>query len=162
MCSARANSVPELIRQFPRPGELVWIGLRPGRGQAMLSVADVLADTAYGLDGDRYQGSNGKRQVSLMQWEHLAVISALTGKSVTPDLLRRNLVIKGINLLALKDRRFRIGAAEFAATGLCHPCSRMEHLLGPGGYNAMRGHGGLTAQVIGSGIIRLGDQLIAE
>ena len=80
-------------------------------------------------------------------------------KTIVPDLLRRNLVIKGINLLALKNREFRIGDAVFQTTGFCHPCSRMEKVLGAGGYNAMRGHGGLTAQVLQSGLIRVGDNL---
>jgi MOSC domain-containing protein YiiM len=76
--------------------------------------------------------------------------------------LRRNLAIRGLNLLALKSRTFRIGEAVFQTTGQCHPCSRMEQVLGPGGYNAMRGHGGLTAQIIRSGWIRIGDRLTVE
>ena len=75
-------------------------------------------------------------------------------------MLRRNLVIAGINLLALKKQQFRIGKAVFMATGLCHPCSRMETVLGPGGYNAMRGHGGITAQVISNGVIRINDKVV--
>jgi MOSC domain-containing protein YiiM len=138
-------TIAELLLTFPEPGELVWIGLRPGRKEPMLSVNDVMADQGSGLIGDRYSGSGGKRQVTLIQWEHLAVIQNITSRSITPDLLRRNLAIQGINLLALKNRIFRIGDASFRTTGLCHPCSRMEDLLGAGGYNAMRGHGGITA-----------------
>ena len=76
----------------------------------------------------------------------------MMSKPITPELLRHNLVIKSINLLALKNRKFRIGDAIFQTTGLCHPCSRMEAILGAGGYNAMRGHGGLTAQVLHNGL----------
>jgi MOSC domain-containing protein YiiM len=152
-------TIAELLQTFPDSGELVWIGLRPGRKKPMLSINEVFADQGSGLTGDRYRGSSGKRQVTLIQWEHLAALQSLTGRPITPELLRRNLAIQGINVLALKSRKFRIGTACFQTTGLCHPCSRMEDILGAGGYNAMRGHGGITAQILSSGLIRVGDKL---
>lgn len=144
------------MQGFPAAGELVWIGLRPARNAAMISVSEVMADPGRGLEGDRYKG-NGKREVTLMQWEHLAVLGSFLGRRIEPELLRRNLVIKGINLLALKDRRFRIGDAVFQGTGQCHPCSKMELALGRGGFNAMRGHGGVTVRILGGGLLRVGD-----
>lgn len=125
----------------------------------MITINEVMADQRAGLIGDRYSNISGKRQVTLIQWEHLAVLASFMGKTIAPELLRRNLVIKSINLLALKNRNFRIGEAVFHATGLCHPCSKMEKVLGTGGYNAMRGHGGLTAEVLNDGLIRVGDLL---
>jgi MOSC domain-containing protein YiiM len=90
------------------------------------------------------------------------VIAALLRRDgVEPALLRRNLVVEGINLLALKDQRFRIGAALFEGTGPCHPCSRMEEALGDGGLAAMRGHGGITARVLEEGRIAVGDAVEA-
>ncbi|MDP3331603.1 MAG: MOSC domain-containing protein [Methylococcaceae bacterium] len=153
-------TIAQLMQTFPNPGELVWIGVRPARGEAMIAVDEVLADQRYGLIGDCYNGSSGKRQVTLIQWEHLAVLASMTGKTIAPEMLRRNLVIKGINLLALKDHTFQIGDAILQTTGLCHPCSKMEQILGPGGYNAMRGHGGLTARVVKTGVMRVGDSLV--
>jgi len=147
------------MQTFPGSGELVWIGVRPARGLAMQALNEVMVNRLSGLAGDRYNGTSGKRQVTLIQWEHLAVLESFTGRPVTAEVLRRNLVIKGINLLALKNRCFRIGDACFQTTGFCHPCSRMEDILGPGGYNAMRGHGGLTARVLHDGPIRVGDKL---
>jgi MOSC domain-containing protein YiiM len=94
----------------------------------------------------------------LIQAEHLAVIAAfLRRDQVDPALLRRNIAISGINLLALSGAQFAIGAAVMEGTGACHPCSRMEETFGGGGYNAIRGHGGITARVISGGVIRLGD-----
>ena len=88
------------------------------------------------------------------------MIAACVGRSVIePALLRRNIVVSGINLLALKDKRFRIGDALLEYTGACHPCSKMERALGAGGYNAVRGHGGITARVIEAGRVRIGDSL---
>ncbi len=88
----------------------------------------------------------------------MAVIAACLGhESVDPALLRRNIVVSGINLLALKDKHFHIGDTLLEFTGPCHPCSKMERMLGAGGYNAMRGHGGITARVHEAGVIRLSD-----
>ena len=138
----------------------MWIGLRPGKGEPMLRVDEVLVDTQSGLIGDRYQGNSGRRQVTLLQYEHLAVLESMLGKVIPPEVLRRNLLIKGLNLLALKNCHFKMGTAVFQMTGLCHPCSKMETKLGPGGYNAMRGHGGINAQVLQGGKISVGDKLI--
>ena len=154
------QTINTLKEQFSKPGRLNWIGLRPSRRQTLISVAEVLADVDQGLEGDRYQGRSGKRQVTLIQQEHLKVIESFTGKPVTAEMLRRNLVIEGINLQALHNQTLRIGEAFFLVTGFCHPCSRMEEVLGPGGYNAMRGHGGLTARVVVSGMIRVGDDVL--
>jgi MOSC domain-containing protein YiiM len=102
----------------------------------------------------------GKRQVTLIQAEHLPVIAALAGvPTVTPEEMRRNIVVSGISLLALKDARFQLGEVILEGTGECHPCSRMEEAFGAGGYNAVRGHGGITARVVRGGLIRVGDAL---
>lgn len=156
--------VKELLAVIPQVGRLEWIGLRPAQRAPLQVVASVHAEAGRGLIGDRYAESPGtKRQVTLIQAEHLPVIAALTGHAaIPPEWLRRNLVVSGINLLALKDRRFRIGAVLLEGTGLCQPCSRMEEVLGPGGYNAMRGHGGITARVLNSGSLCVGDRVLHD
>ncbi len=147
----------DCIERRPQQGRLVWIGIRPGKRQEMLSLQSVDVDE-NGLDGDHYAGSRGRRAVTLMQFEHLDAIAGFLHKpSVTAEALRRNLLVSGINLLALKNRRFAIGPVVLEMTGLCHPCTRMEENLGQGGYNAVRGHGGINARVIETGRIQLGD-----
>ena len=98
--------------------------------------------------------------VTLIQKEHIdAVASILKRDVIDPALLRRNIVVSGINLAALKQNEFQIGEVVLFGTGNCPPCSRMEENLGCGGYNAMRGHGGITAKVITRGTIRCGDKV---
>lgn len=142
-----------------RSGRVVWIGIRPARRERVVVTQDVIAEAGKGLVGDRYKTStDGPRQVTLIEQEDLAAIASyLDNDSLDPSLLRRNIVIQGINLRALKDRRFKVGNAVLEYTGECHPCSRMEENLGIGGYNAVRGHGGITARVILGGAIAVGD-----
>ena len=153
-----------LMATLPRHGRVEWIGLRPEREVEMIAVAEAVAVAGKGLVGDRYLGGgSGKRGITLIQAEHFPVIAALAGHSqVRHALLRRNLVISGLPLVALKGRRFRIGEVLLEGTDSCDPCSRMEAALGPGGFNAMRGHGGLCARILEGGRFRLGDRLIPE
>jgi MOSC domain-containing protein YiiM len=144
-----------------RPGVLAWIGLRPERRAAMQIVETAELIAGQGLVGDRYRSSrNGGRQVTLVSAAHLQAVADFLGlEALAPERLRRNIVVRGINLLALKGRPFRLGGAVLEYSGECHPCSRMEAEFGPGGYNAVRGHGGINARVLEGGALRLGDAL---
>jgi len=75
-------------------------------------------------------------------------------------LTRRNILVSGINLLALKGKQFQIGDAVFEYSGECHPCSRMEEALGKGNYNAMREHGVITAKVVKEGELKIGANVL--
>lgn len=129
--------------------------LRPDKLSTMKSVKSAEVRVGQGLIGDRFKGrANSKRQVTLFQAEHLDVVASLIHQdAIDPKILRRNLIVRGISLNALKGRQFRIGDVVLEGTDLCHPCSKMETTLGPGGYNAMRGIGGLCARVITEGVI---------
>jgi len=150
------DTLATLTARFPRPGRLDWIGLRPARREALRAV-DRAEVTGAGLAGD-HRARPGPRAVTLLQAEHLPVIAALSG---TPDLtaaiLRRNLVVSGLNLSAARGRVLAIGPVALCIAAPCAPCSRMEKALGPGGYNAMRGHGGWCADVLAPGWIATGD-----
>ena len=154
-------SIQLLKNTLPQLGNVTWIGIRPERRAALVTAEAIEAITDRGLAGDHYNGKPGaQRQVSLIQAEHIeAIASFMELDPIDPGLLRRNIVVQGINLLALRERRFAIGDAILEGTVLCHPCSRMEENLGAGGYNAMRGHGGLCARVLQGGAIRVGSQV---
>lgn len=151
------SEIRDLMRRHTAPGRVDWIGLRPAR-LAPVNIVDSAEATANGLTGDHYI-SGGKRALTLIQAEHLPVIAAIAQTTVTPELLRRNIVISGINLTALRHHPLQIGAARIKLFGPCAPCSRMEKVIGPGGYNAMRGHGGWYAEILSPGTIRIGDPL---
>ncbi|WP_299201502.1 MOSC domain-containing protein [uncultured Amphritea sp.] len=146
-----------------KPGKLEWIGLRPKRKEDLHIVDSVEALAGLGLEGDhRCSKTPGSaRQVTLISAEFIQMIEAYTGiEQIDPAILRRNLVVSGINLNALRHQQFSIGAARFEATALCHPCVRMDQALGQGGTAAMLGYGGVCARILESGVIRVGDLLI--
>jgi MOSC domain-containing protein YiiM len=160
------------VRDLMRPpegtnGRVHAIVVRGTPREPARAVAATEARAGIGLADDRL-GTRGEselstRQVTLIQAEHLPVIAALAGvAAVDPLALRRNLVVSGVNLGALKNARLRVGGALLQLVGPCHPCSRMEGAIGPGGYHAMRGHGGMTARVLESGPIAVGDVVRVE
>ena len=160
------SSLRDLTAQFCQAGTLDAIYLRPARGIVANQVNNAVALAGHGLQGDRSALGNkidGKRQVTLIQAEHIFVLEKLLNKTIDAAKLRRNLVVSGINLLAakslFKDQKMHltIGNIELEITGPCEPCSKMEAVLGKGAYNAMRGHGGVTAKVLIGGELKVGD-----
>ena len=151
----------DILQRFST-GEVNWIGLSPGRRQPLQEVEQARVEVSTGFEGDHHaRKGRGTRQVTLIQAEHLAAVGAMLGRTpVHPRELRRNLSIRGISVWALQDRVFRVGEVLLKGTGTCNPCARMEEALGPGGYLAMRGHGGITATVLEGGILRVGDPVV--
>ncbi|MDP3817143.1 MOSC domain-containing protein [Pseudomonas sp.] len=157
----------QLLAAVPQQGQVRGIGVRPTARAGMLELKAVEARREAGLTGDHSRpGPRNARQVTLIHREHLAVIGAQlgrsTGQAITPQDLRRNIAISGINLFSLKGRRFRIGQALLETTGWCQPCARLEERLGPGAFQAVRGHGGIAARVLQGGIICLNDDRCVE
>lgn len=166
------QSLRELTQRFA-VGRVEAIFLRPARLAPPVSVSEATAEPGRGLLGDRrsLELRTGelaqKREVTLLQAEHLPDIAGWLGlPSLDPARLRRNIVVSGINLVSMRslfadvrlEWQFGTGAI-LEVTGSCDPCSRMESELGHGGYNAMRGHGGMTARVVNGGAIRVFDPI---
>jgi len=144
-----------MMARFARPGRVEALLLRPERLAEPISVkiGQLHID---GLEGDHSRA--GKRAVTLIQAEHLQVIAKLANlETVDAALLRRNIIVSGLNLLGFRKARLRVGQSVLEVAGPCPPCSRMEKALGHGGYTAMRGHGGVYAEVVAPGTIEVGD-----
>lgn len=150
----------ELLATAHPTGKVEWIGIAEASRAAVSSETSVELRKSAGIVGDHHcrEENSSKRQVTLIQAEHLPLVAQFLKRSdVAPELLRRNIVVSGINLAALRHQRFRVGAAVLRGSGSCPPCSRMEENLGIGGYAAMLGHAGITAIVEESGAVQVGD-----
>jgi MOSC domain-containing protein YiiM len=173
---APAPDLRALARRHAGAGRIDAIFLRPGRAVPAVAVDRVEALVSRGLAGDRAAArtpsspAGSKRQVTLFQAEHLPAFASFIGRAdIDPALLRRNLLVSGINLLSLRSPfadqpvRVRLGAdVVLEITGPCDPCSLMEKAFGPGAWNALRGHGGVTARVLQGGWLSLGDAVVPE
>ena len=149
-------TLEEMTRRWSQAGRINWIGTRSARRVMMEAPHEVVLGND-GLHGDHSKA--GKRAVTLIQAEHLVAIGAFLGRTAPVEAkdMRRNLVVAGLNLSALKGRKIRVGSAVLRLTIICAPCSRMEETFGQGGYAAVRGHGGWCAEVIEPGRVCVGD-----
>ena len=156
------KTIPELLNTRHFVGRVEWIGTAPEKGAPQEVQESVELVGGAGIRGEHHfrENSTSKRQVTLIQHEHLPVVAALMGRdNVDPGELRRNIVVSGINLASLHSQTFSIGGAILKGTGDCVPCSLMEETVGIGGYAAMVGHGGITCVVVESGIVSVGDSV---
>ena len=143
-------------------GRLEWIGLRPERKAPVQVVEEAEAVERQGLVGDRFvgrAGGQGTRQVTVVHVDHLARVAERLGRdgALDPTGLRRNLLVSGVDLEALRRGTFRVGEALLQGTGGCPPCDRMESTVGPGARDALDGLAGITARVLRGGRLRVGD-----
>ncbi|MDF5827407.1 MOSC domain-containing protein [Pseudomonas aeruginosa] len=150
------------VRRRGRPvseGRVKGSACAPAAARRSRNWKAVEARRGLGLTGDH---PHPPRQVTLVQWEHIEALGTLLGRPLLPNEMRRNIAVAGINLLSLKDRRFRLGGALLETTGWYQPCGRLEKHIDHRTLKSVREQGGITAQVIGSGVIRLDDPLVIE
>ncbi|MBV7329610.1 molybdenum cofactor biosysynthesis protein [Chloroflexi bacterium TSY] len=131
-------------------------------------VDQVMAKTDLGLVGDRFfglkKGFDG--QVTFFAWEvYTLLCEQFSNLSITPMLLRRNVITEGINLNALIGHEFEIHTKEgegvrFRGARHCNPCAWMDQVVGSGALKFLKGRGGLRAQILSDGVLRSGDAML--
>jgi len=136
---------------------LIWIGLRPARRAAVNPVIEAQIDSDRGLVGD-HAGRNADRRVTLITTVDIDAVAQSLGQVIDPAALRRNLLLDTTNAFLRAGQRYVAGEVILEISGPCAPCARMREVLGEAGFQAMRGHGGMTARVIRGGWLRVGDQ----
>jgi MOSC domain-containing protein YiiM len=160
-------------------GSVVSLHVATEAGAPLATVADVRAVAGRGLEGDRYftgrghysnTPSNGGREVTLIEMETLEALldgvpDAAGERSpvkLTAAETRRNIATRGVPLNHLVNRTFRVGEVVLHGTRLCEPCRYLDGLTRPGVMALLIHRGGLRAQIVTSGIIRVGDTIQPE
>ena len=116
-------------------------------------VDEVRVRAGAGIEGDRY----GDKDLTLFEAEALEHLKAESGIELRANEIRRNVMTRGVALNDLLGHRIRIGEVEAFVTELCHPCSHLQKLTQPGVLRGLVNRGGLNADVLTDGAIRVGD-----
>ena len=148
-------------------GEVVSIHLIPAAGGKATSVAQAKALPGKGLEGDRYGTGVGtysnkpgpSRELTLIEAEALEGLKREDGLDLAPGDSRRNVVTRGVALNHLVDREFFVGEVRAKGIRLCEPCARLAELTDPKAHPGLIHRGGLRAQILTAGVIRVGDPL---
>jgi MOSC domain-containing protein YiiM len=147
-------------------GRVASIHIAPAAANEMLSVEQVRAVAAKGLEGDRYFLGLGTfwkpkpdYEVTLIEIEALEALERDYGVRLGPGEPRRNIVTRGVALNHLVGCEFQVGEATLRGLRLCEPCSHLERLTGMGLIRGLTHRGGLRAQVLSGGTIKVGDRV---
>ena len=142
-----------------RSGRVKAIVVAPDAGAPAVLVGEARAEPDRGLHGDRYFEGRGTFSSAYARGHDLTLIEqeALDDLALTATAARRNVVTSGIDLDALVGRRFRAGGVECLGQRACEPCAHLERLVGPGTLRALVHRGGLRADVLAPGLIRVDD-----
>ena len=148
--------------------QVVSLHIAPSGAAPMQSVGSITAVAGRGLEGDRYCNLTGTysnhpgdgRHVTLIESEALAALRREYGVELAAGLARRNIVSRGVALNHLIGREFRVGAVTLRGTRLCEPCLHLEKLSSKGAMRGLIHRGGLRAEIISGGVIRVGDPIV--
>jgi MOSC domain-containing protein YiiM len=151
-------------------GNIVSIHIRPQPSAPTQAVGEVRAVPGKGLEGDRYYTQQGHfsnkpgvdRQVTLIEIEAIEALQREDGISLQPGDARRNLVTQGVPLNHLVGKTFKVGEVTLRGIRLCEPCEHLASLTEAKVLPGLIHRGGLRAEILSEGIIRVGDNVVEE
>ena len=144
-------------------GSVAAVLIAPQAEAPLTSVDEVVAIAGRGLEGDRYASGQGTFSGPGRGYQLTLVEAEVLDEIQLPwEQARRNIVTRGIALNGLVGRRFRVGSAECIGRRLCEPCAHLERLARPGLLRPLVHRGGLRADIVVDGRIRVGDRLVAN
>jgi MOSC domain-containing protein YiiM len=147
---------------------VVSLHIAPSGAAPMQSLGSVNAIAGRGLDGDRYGNFSGTysnhpgdgRHVTLIEIEAIVALRREYQIALATGSTRRNIVTRGVALNHFAEREFRVGAVTLRGKRLCEPCLHLEKLTQPGTMRGLIHRGGLRAEVIVGGVVRVGDRIV--
>lgn len=146
-------------------GRVEGIFVTSVHGELPARVESVRALAGRGLEGNRYFFDNGDappgRAVTLIAAEAVEALEREHGVSLEAAATRRNVVTRGIDVNALVGKRFRIGDVECEGVELCEPCAHLQSMTKPGVIKGLTHRGGLNADILSDGEIKVGDAVVA-
>jgi MOSC domain-containing protein YiiM len=150
-------------------GRIISIHVAKTGGGPMETITHALIVAGRGLQGDRYHERIGTysnnpgsgREVTLIESEALEALKREYGVEMAPAQARRNIVTRAVALNHLVGREFTVGEVRLLGMRLCDPCAHLESLSAPGALRGLIHRGGLRADVVAGGMIRVGDPVIA-
>ena len=130
----------------------------------LVEISEIECVAGHGIRGDRFfdYRDNYKGQITFFSREVFDLMSGtfgLTNKS--PGLLRRNLLVSGIELNELIGADFTVQGVQFRGTAHCKPCYWMNTAVAPGAEEFLANRGGLRARILSDGRVRLGEAQLA-
>lgn len=148
-------------------GRVAGIYITPRASAPVQAVTEVRAVAGRGLEGDRYFEGDGTwsasvgrgREVTLIESEAIQAIRAEDGIDIDPGEARRNIVTAGVALNHLVGRDFLVGPVRLRGIRLCEPCAHLSRLTGAPLIKALIHRGGLRAEIVQEGVIRVGDPI---
>ncbi|MGC2330665.1 MAG: MOSC domain-containing protein [Candidatus Acidiferrales bacterium] len=133
---------------------------------SLSAVREVRAVPGRGLEGDRYFHNVGTfskpkqepdYEVTLIEIESIEALKRDYGVDLAPSESRRNILTRGVSLNHLVGQQFHVGDVAFRGIRLCEPCSHLQALTRQGVLKGLIHRGGLRAQILTPGVIRVGD-----
>jgi MOSC domain-containing protein YiiM len=141
-------------------GSVEQIHIHPGRSEPMEPVEMALVEAGIGIRGDSYAGLGiPGSHITFIAAEGIEAMVERTGIPLSAGETRRNVLTRGIDVNALVGRRFQVGPVVCLGVKPCTPCNHLEELTRPGVRSGLTGQGGLRADVLEGGVIRLGDRI---
>jgi MOSC domain-containing protein YiiM len=147
-------------------GEVIGIYVRPVLSAPVKPLDQVRAVPGRGLEGDYYfegnsrKGRDPSRELTLIESEALEAIQSDYSVALGNGESRRNIVTREVALNHLVGQVFRVGEVTLRGIRLCEPCSHLAGMTNKGVLPALVHRGGLRAQILTEGILRVGDPVM--